>query len=85
MMMDRSSLYASSRNLFDQYGDMRLDIDNMGYEVVKSPFFREHFFWRSIVLLSSHNCYGFERNFLLWGRELEMSALACLKIWFLSV
>ncbi|KAG5557398.1 hypothetical protein RHGRI_007598 [Rhododendron griersonianum] len=32
MMMDHSSLYASSRNLFDQYGDMRLDIDNMGYE-----------------------------------------------------
>ncbi|XAR52379.1 hypothetical protein NMG60_11020420 [Bertholletia excelsa] len=30
--MDHSSLYASSRNLFDQYGDMRLDIDNMSYE-----------------------------------------------------
>lgn len=25
-------MYASSRNLFDQYGDLRLDIDNMGYE-----------------------------------------------------
>ncbi|KAI8563834.1 hypothetical protein RHMOL_Rhmol03G0140000 [Rhododendron molle] len=58
MMMDHSSLYASSRNLFDQYGDMRLDIDNMGYEVVKchfkSPFFCKLFFLGdSILQLSS--------------------------------
>lgn len=70
MMMDHSSLFASSRNLFDQYGDMRLDIDNMGYEVVKchfkSPFFCKLFFLGGIILqLSSHYCYGFERNFLL--------------------
>ncbi|XP_028089750.1 E3 ubiquitin-protein ligase MBR2-like isoform X1 [Camellia sinensis] len=32
MMMDHSSFYASSRNLLDQYRDMRLDIDNMSYE-----------------------------------------------------
>ncbi|XP_052199639.1 probable E3 ubiquitin-protein ligase RHG1A [Diospyros lotus] len=31
-MMDNSSLYTSSRNLFDQYTDMRLDVDNMSYE-----------------------------------------------------
>ncbi|KAF2295855.1 hypothetical protein GH714_034589 [Hevea brasiliensis] len=30
-MLDRSYLYGS-RNLFDQYRDMRLDIDNMSYE-----------------------------------------------------
>ncbi|GMP74976.1 hypothetical protein CsSME_00032215 [Camellia sinensis var. sinensis] len=30
--MDPSSLYASSRNFSDQYGDMRLDIDDMSYE-----------------------------------------------------
>ncbi|KAF5950212.1 hypothetical protein HYC85_012205 [Camellia sinensis] len=33
IMMDPSSLYASSRNFSDQYGDMRLDIDDMSYEV----------------------------------------------------
>ncbi|KAL6980381.1 RING-type E3 ubiquitin transferase [Sarracenia purpurea var. burkii] len=32
VVMDQSSLYANSRNLFDQYGEMRLDVDNMGYE-----------------------------------------------------
>lgn len=32
MMVDRSSFYGS-RHLFDQYGDMRLDVDNMTYEV----------------------------------------------------
>lgn len=32
IMVDSSSLYGS-RNLFDQYGDMRLDIDDMSYEV----------------------------------------------------
>ncbi|GMP22690.1 hypothetical protein CsSME_00000602 [Camellia sinensis var. sinensis] len=32
MMMDPSSLYASSGNFSDQYGDMRLDIDDMSYE-----------------------------------------------------
>ncbi|GAB4856720.1 hypothetical protein Ancab_014635 [Ancistrocladus abbreviatus] len=31
MIVDRSSLYGS-RTLFDQYRDMRLDVDNMGYE-----------------------------------------------------
>ncbi|CAL5344836.1 unnamed protein product [Camellia sinensis] len=31
-MMDPSLLYASSRNFSDQYGDMRLDIDDMSYE-----------------------------------------------------
>lgn len=31
IMVDSSSLYGS-RNLFDQYGDMRLDIDDMSYE-----------------------------------------------------
>lgn len=31
-MVDGSSLYGSI-NLFDQYGDMRLDIDDMSYEV----------------------------------------------------
>ena len=32
-MVDHSSYYGS-RNVFDQYGDMRLDVDNMTYEVV---------------------------------------------------
>lgn len=31
-MVDRSSFYGS-RHLFDHYGDMRLDVDNMTYEV----------------------------------------------------
>ncbi|KAH7537397.1 probable E3 ubiquitin-protein ligase ZFP1 isoform X2 [Ziziphus jujuba] len=31
MMVDRSSFYGS-RHLFDHYGDMRLDVDNMTYE-----------------------------------------------------
>lgn len=31
LMVDRSSLY-DSRNMFDQYRDLRLDIDDMGYE-----------------------------------------------------
>ncbi|PSR98903.1 E3 ubiquitin-protein ligase RHG1A [Actinidia chinensis var. chinensis] len=32
MTMDHSSFYASSRTWFDQYRDMRLDVDNMSYE-----------------------------------------------------
>lgn len=32
MVVDRSAFYGS-RNLFDQHRDMRLDIDNMSYEV----------------------------------------------------
>uniref|UniRef100_A0A5B7API0 RING-type E3 ubiquitin transferase n=2 Tax=Davidia involucrata TaxID=16924 RepID=A0A5B7API0_DAVIN len=32
MMVDRSSLYGGSRNLYDQYRDMRLDVDTMSYE-----------------------------------------------------
>lgn len=32
MMVDHSSLYGS-RNLFDRYREMRLDIDSMSYEV----------------------------------------------------
>ncbi|KAL7250422.1 hypothetical protein ACSBR1_012434 [Camellia fascicularis] len=32
MMMDPSSLYSSSRNFSDQYGNMRLDVDDMSYE-----------------------------------------------------
>ncbi|KAF5959527.1 hypothetical protein HYC85_000736 [Camellia sinensis] len=36
MMMDPSSLYASSGNFSDQYGDMRLDIDDMSYERQRS-------------------------------------------------
>ncbi|GMP96083.1 hypothetical protein CsSME_00044884 [Camellia sinensis var. sinensis] len=31
-MMDPSSLYASSRNFSDQYGNIRLDIDDISYE-----------------------------------------------------
>ncbi|XP_059462607.1 probable E3 ubiquitin-protein ligase HIP1 isoform X2 [Corylus avellana] len=31
MIVDRSAMYGS-RNMFDQHRDMRLDIDNMGYE-----------------------------------------------------
>lgn len=34
IMVGSSSLYGS-RSLFDQYRDMRLDIDDMGYEVTK--------------------------------------------------
>ncbi|KAF5949267.1 hypothetical protein HYC85_011260 [Camellia sinensis] len=33
IMMNPSSLYASSRNFSYEYGDMRLDIDDMSYEV----------------------------------------------------
>ncbi|GMP54353.1 hypothetical protein CsSME_00019552 [Camellia sinensis var. sinensis] len=33
MMMDPSSLYSSSRNFSNQYGNMRLDVDDMSYEV----------------------------------------------------
>lgn len=32
MVMDRSTLYGS-RSMFDQHRDMRLDVDNMTYEV----------------------------------------------------
>lgn len=32
MIVDRSGIYGS-RSLFDQHRDMRLDIDNMSYEV----------------------------------------------------
>lgn len=32
MVVDRSAFYGS-RNMFDQHRDMRLDIDNMTYEV----------------------------------------------------
>lgn len=32
LMMDLPTFYASSHNLFDQYRDMRLDIDDMSYE-----------------------------------------------------
>ncbi|GMP96082.1 hypothetical protein CsSME_00044884 [Camellia sinensis var. sinensis] len=38
IMMDPSSLYASSRNFSDQYGNIRLDIDDISYEVVKFNF-----------------------------------------------
>lgn len=33
MIVERASLYGS-RNMLDQHRDMRLDIDNMSYEVV---------------------------------------------------
>lgn len=33
MIVDRTSLYGS-RNMLDQHRDMRMDIDNMGYEVI---------------------------------------------------
>jgi len=39
MIVDQSSLYGS-RSLFDQHRDMRLDVDNMSYEVVFSSFVR---------------------------------------------
>ena len=32
MIMDRSTFYGS-RNMIDQHRDMRLDVDNMTYEV----------------------------------------------------
>lgn len=32
MMVDRASFYGNSRNVSDQYRDLRLDIDNMSYE-----------------------------------------------------
>lgn len=34
MIVDRSALYNGSRNMFDQHREMRLDIDNMSYEVI---------------------------------------------------
>lgn len=57
MMVDRSS--HGSRNLIDQYRDMRLDIDNMSYEVITTS---------SIPLLS----FGFSQllltlNYWLWA------------------
>lgn len=33
MVVDHSAFYGS-RNMFDQHRDMRLDIDNLSYEVV---------------------------------------------------
>lgn len=33
MIVDRPSMYGS-RNMFDQHRDMRMDIDNMSYEVI---------------------------------------------------
>lgn len=33
MMVDHSSFYNGSRSSFDQYRDMRLDIESMSYEV----------------------------------------------------
>lgn len=38
MTIDQSVLY-DSREMSDQHRDMRLDIDNMSYEVTKSEFF----------------------------------------------
>ncbi|XP_028064393.1 E3 ubiquitin-protein ligase MBR1-like isoform X1 [Camellia sinensis] len=37
MMMDPSSLYSSSRNFSNQYGNMRLDVDDMSYEELLAP------------------------------------------------
>lgn len=33
MIMDRTGIYGS-RSMFDQHREMRLDIDNMTYEVI---------------------------------------------------
>lgn len=57
MIVDRSS--HGSRNMFDHYRDMRLDIDNMSYEVITIS---------SILLLS----FGFSQllltsNYWLWA------------------
>lgn len=37
MIVDRSAVYGS-RNILDQHRDMRLDVDNMSYEVVSAAF-----------------------------------------------
>ena len=75
MIVDRTSLYGS-RNIFDQHRDMRMDIDNMSYEVILtgSDYFlvlkldscTEYFF---TVL---NNLIGLIRTCLLLERGLAM-------------
>lgn len=43
MIVDRSAVYGS-RNILDQHRDMRLDVDNMSYEVVSAFLFILSFF-----------------------------------------
>lgn len=43
-MVDQSSFYGSG-NEFDLYEDMRLDVDNMSYEVVAISLIVLVFFW----------------------------------------
>jgi hypothetical protein len=43
MIVDRSALYGS-RNMFDQHREMRLDIDNMSYEVIYRVLVSSTFF-----------------------------------------
>ena len=56
MIVDRSALYGS-RNMFDQHREMRLDIDNMSYEVIYL-FFPEilHFTGTSCTMGNDCEC-----------------------------
>ena len=64
--MDRSALYGS-RNLYDQHRDMRLDIDNMSYEVIISLPLR---FTLSHYLFSINQNYWHEQELLALGERI---------------
>lgn len=85
MIVDRSALYGS-RNTVDQHRDMRLDVDNMSYEVIIN--LRHTFFFPFIFGYLDFNYFmsnETNRNFLHSGNVLGVSAQACLKIWCSSV
>lgn len=79
MVVDRSAFYGS-RNMFDQHRDMRLDIDNMSYEVIPGHAFLLAFIVKFFSSLTNIVIYWVDRNFLHLGKGLAMSILVYLKI-----
>ena len=51
-MMGHPTLY-DPMHMFDQHHGMRLDIDNMSYEVIKCLLFHLIFFWNCSFVISS--------------------------------
>jgi hypothetical protein len=66
MIVERASLYGS-RNVLDQHREMRMDIDNMSYEVAINLLF---FVTISIIYILIILMIGFFRNYLHLGRGL---------------
>ncbi|KAK9061241.1 hypothetical protein SSX86_018421 [Deinandra increscens subsp. villosa] len=76
MMVDQAPFYGNSRNISDQYRDLRLDIDNMSYEELLNLGER---IGNVSTGLSEDNMFKYliERNYC--GSEEEVSCPICLE------